>query len=74
MGPDIIASVGSQWEKCWVRMLTNIYVNMSKRESGQEGLGFNLMSLLTASTVRNYTVTVSKRLCVTWLTSLKYGA
>lgn len=74
MGPDIIASVGSQWEKCWVRMLTNIYVNMSKRESGHEGLGFNLMFLLTASTVKNYIVTVSKRLCVTWLTSLKYGA
>ena len=51
---------------------------MSKTESefvgGHQGLGFNLMSLLTASTVRNFSVTISKRLCVTWLTSLKYGA
>lgn len=61
-----------------MRIHTNIYVNMSKTESefvgGHEGLGFNLMSLLTASTVRNYSVTILKRLCVTWLTSLKYGA
>lgn len=31
-----------------------------KKESGHEGLGFNLMSLLTASTVKNYIVTVSR--------------